>query len=268
RQAELRRRLSSLGEMAAGLAHELRNSMAVIAGYAKLLVRADRPAGDHPGGRSPGQSGTEQSRGWSGGKKAAARAIGKEVSAMNSIINGFLSFANPATPALEAVSREGLLGILKTCMNAVLAGDGARRISASLSSDAGRSVIKADEILLKQAFMNLIQNAVQAMPGGGELAVRVEERQGQALISISDTGPGIPEEMRQRIFLPFYTTREGGTGLGLAVVHGIISSHSGSIELGKGPRETGSEFLIRLPLNDQMDDRTPLDGPDGQGPTP
>ena len=230
RQAELRRRLSSLGEMAAGLAHELRNPMAVIAGYSKLLVRND---------------GQEK-------EKAAALAIGNEVSAMNSIINGFLSFTNPAAPELEPVSKDGLTEILKTCMNAALAGEDGREkgflISASLSADCKPFVIRADEVLMKQAFMNIMQNAVQAMPRGGRLAVRVGVVEDEAIISISDTGPGVPEEMRHKVFLPFYTTREGGTGLGLAVVHGIISSHSGSIEAGRGPNDEGAEFLIRLPL--------------------
>ena len=257
RQAELRRRLSSLGEMAAGLAHELRNPMAVISGYAKLLARAN---GDQSADQSVDCGDREDRKRVfpSEKEKAAALAIGKEVAAMNSIINRFLSFANPATPSLEPLSRDDLMGILKTCMNATLAGGRGERISASLSSDARPFVVKADEILIKQAFMNLLQNAVQAMPGGGRLAVRVEEKEGQALISVSDTGPGIPEEMRQKIFLPFYTTREGGTGLGLAVVHGIISSHSGTIELRKGhggdhrPGGEGSEFLIRLPLDSNL----------------
>ncbi|MDA8086659.1 MAG: ATP-binding protein [Nitrospiraceae bacterium] len=232
RQAELRRRLSSLGEMAAGLAHELRNSMAVIAGYAKMLSKGDQ---------SPDHSRGDQSR-----EAGAARAIGKEVAAMNSIIDGFLSFANPAKPALDAVPREGLLGLLKTCMSAALAGD--TRVTASLSSGEGQFTIKADEILLKQAFMNLIQNAVQAMPEGGELAVHIEKKGAECLISISDTGHGIPEEMRQKIFLPFYTTKQKGTGLGLAVVHSIVQSHLGSIELESSTR--GSRFLVRLPLSE------------------
>ncbi|MDA8171894.1 MAG: ATP-binding protein [Nitrospiraceae bacterium] len=240
RQAELRRRLSSLGEMAAGLAHELRNSMAVIAGYAKMLAKipGDQPQGD--------QSRGDQSPEVNSREAGAARAIGKEVAAMNSIIDGFLSFANPVKPALDAVTGKDLLGLLKTCMSAALAGD--TRIAASLSSGDGEFTMQADEILLKQAFMNLIQNAVQAMPEGGELDVRAEKKGAECLICISDTGPGIPEEMRQKIFLPFYTTKQSGTGLGLAIVHSIVQSHLGSI--GLETSAGGSRFLIRLPLSE------------------
>ena len=223
RQAELRRRLSSLGEMAAGLAHELRNPMAVIAGYAKILAKGAPEGGP-------------------------AQAISKEIAAMNSIINGFLSFATPVAPALAAVNKEDLLGLLKTCVSAALAGGSGERISASISSGDGEFTVKADEILLKQAFMNLIQNAVQAMPEGGKLDVRIEKNNAEAFIRIADTGPGIPEEMRQKIFLPFYTTKQDGTGLGLAITHSIIQSHFGSIGLESSA--AGSEFLIRLPLGE------------------
>ena len=236
RQAELRRRLSSLGEMSAGLAHELRNPMAVISGYSKMLSKM--PAGQVP----PAQEKTAEIQ----MQRQAAHAIEKEVAAMNSIINGFLSFANPGAPAFETVDRQGLAGVLKTCLDAALAG--VASISASLSMCQEDFTIKADEILLKQAFMNLIQNAVQAMaPEGGRLDVEVRKKENEILISVADTGPGIPEQMRQKVFLPFYTNKEGGTGLGLAVVHSIIQSHFGSIEVESTDRET--TFLVKLPVS-------------------
>ena len=239
RQAELRRRLSSLGEMAAGLAHELRNPMAVISGYSKMLLKAPSPAGETAPARE-----TERAEA-SGMQRQAAQAIEKEVAAMNAIINGFLSFANPGTPAFETVDRLRLSTVLKTCLDATLAGV-FPAVSASLSVCQEDFAIKADEILLKQAFMNLIQNAVQAMaPVGGRLDLEVRKKENEVRISVSDTGPGIPEQIRQKVFLPFYTNKEGGTGLGLAIVHSIIQSHFGSI--GIESADSGTTFLIKLP---------------------
>ncbi len=279
RQAELRRRLSSLGEMAAGLAHELRNPMAVISGYSKMLSKRKAPAGAGPGMQAGGefsaQDALSQNRALprepagqelAGIERQAAQAIQKEVAAMDSIINGFLSFANPCTPAFETVDRDRLAALVKKCLDAALAGISS--IKASFSAGEGDFVIKADEILLKQVFMNLIQNAVQAMrpeggqpgPEGGQpegspdvpslglLDVTVRKKEGEALIAFSDTGPGIPEQMRQKIFLPFYSNKEGGTGLGLAIAHSIIQSHSGSIELEN--TEKGSTFTVKLPASE------------------
>ncbi|MDA8088191.1 MAG: ATP-binding protein [Nitrospiraceae bacterium] len=265
RQAELRRRLSSLGEMSAGLAHELRNPMAVISGYSKMLSKI--PAGQASEGQTP--AGQVAVRGHSdvqpagqvvpapdgAGKekisemqRQAALAIEKEVAAMNSIINGFLSFANPGTPAFETLDRQRLAGILKTCLDAALAGVAAVRASLSVCEE-GFFTIKADEILLKQTFMNLIQNAVQAMaPEGGRLDIDVCRKENEVLISVADTGPGIPEQMRQKVFLPFYTSKEGGMGLGLAIVHSIIQSHFGSIEVESSGE--GATFLIKLPVSE------------------
>ena len=162
------------------------------------------------------------------------------------------------------MDRDRLAALVKKCLDAALAGISS--IKASFSAGEGDFAIKADEILLKQVFMNLIQNAVQAMrpeggqpgPEGGQpegspdvpslglLDVTVRKKEGEALIAFSDTGPGIPEQMRQKIFLPFYSNKEGGTGLGLAIAHSIIQSHSGSIELES--TEKGSTFTVRLPV--------------------
>ncbi len=242
RQAELRRRLSSLGEMAAGLAHELRNPMAVISGYSKMLSRASLSACE------AGPVLETEKTVASGIQRQAAQAIEKEVAAMNSIINGFLSFANLGTPAFETVDRQRLSAVLKTCLDAALAGV-FPSVSASLSVCREEFVIRADEILLKQAFMNLIQNAVQAMtPEGGRLDLQVCKKENEVLISVADTGPGIPEQMRQKVFLPFYTSKEGGTGLGLAIVHSIIQSHFGSI--GVESTDMGTMFLVKLPSSE------------------
>ncbi len=214
-RTELRERLSTLGEMSAGIAHELRNPMAVISGYTKILMKKVDDA-----------------------SKPAVEAIAREVSVMDRIITDFLSFAKPAEPVFSDVDLkeliEGCISGLSGCMGSV---------NVVRETD-GLPVIAADEVLLRQSFTNLIQNAAEAMPDGGEL--RITGSYGDGLsIAISDTGHGIPESMREKVFLPFFTTKERGTGLGLSIVHKTITSHGGSISVESSDR--GTTFLIRLP---------------------
>jgi signal transduction histidine kinase len=114
--------------------------------------------------------------------------------------------------------------------------------------DIDKSVfISGDEILLRQAFTNLIQNAADAMKDGGKLSFGYAKTGSYAEITVSDTGHGIPEGIKDKIFLPFYTTKEKGTGLGLAIVHKIITSHGGTIRV--DITASGTTFRLRLPVN-------------------
>ncbi|MEW6002102.1 MAG: ATP-binding protein [Nitrospirota bacterium] len=221
-QMELRARLSSLGEISAGIAHELRNPMGVIAGYTKLL---SKKVGDS--------------------LKPTVDAISKEIVVMNRIISDFLSFAKPAELNISDVD---LKTVIQNCLSAVKADRD--DINIYLHID-GLPVIKGDEVLLRQAFTNLIQNAFEAMPGGGKLSIgsSISKSSGEDYleISISDTGHGIAEDMIDKIFLPFFTTKERGTGLGLAIVHKIVVSHGGGILVESG--EKGTTFRIRFLLD-------------------
>jgi PAS domain S-box-containing protein len=221
-QIELRNRLSSLGEISAGIAHELRNPMAVIAGYTKLLSRKVDAS-----------------------LKPTADAISKEIVVMNRIISDFLSFAKPAELNISDVDLRQL--IEKCVVSTVI-----DRNDIHVKLDIGNlSSIRGDEVLLTQTFLNLIQNAVDSMPQGGILAItassRTESPRDLVDISISDTGHGISEDIKDKVFLPFFTTKEKGTGLGLAIVHKIVVSHGGSVTI--DANEKGSEFKIRLPLS-------------------
>ena len=215
-QMELRSRLSSLGEISAGIAHELRNPMGVIAGYTKLLSKkADESL------------------------RPTVNAIAKEINVMNRIISDFLSFAKPAELNISDVD---LKGIIENCVSVVAGGKG--DIKTHIDID-GLPAIKGDEILLRQAFTNLVQNAIESMPKGGELSVR--SSLGDFIeVSISDTGPGIAENIVDKIFLPFFTTKDRGTGLGLSIVQKIIVSHGGNIFVDSG--NNGTTFRIRFPL--------------------
>ncbi len=215
-QMELRSRLSSLGEISAGIAHELRNPMAVIAGYTQLLSKK-----------------SDQSL------KPTVDAITKEINVMNRIISDFLSFAKPAELAISDVD---LKKIIENCIVILLSG----RNNIKTHFDIEKlPIIKGDEILLRQAFTNLIQNAVEAMPAGGDLMIKSST--GDFLeVTLSDTGPGIAGDLVDKIFLPFFTTKDRGTGLGLSLVQKIIVSHGGTISVDGSDR--GAIFRIRLPL--------------------
>jgi PAS domain S-box-containing protein len=215
-QMELRSRLSSLGEISAGIAHELRNPMGVIAGYTKLLSKkADESL------------------------RPTVNAIAKEINVMNRIISDFLSFAKPAELNISDIDLKGIIG---NCVSVVAGGKG--DIKTHIDID-GLPTIKGDEVLLRQAFTNLVQNAIESMPKGGELSVR--SSLGEFIeVSISDTGPGIAENIVDKIFLPFFTTKDRGTGLGLSIVQKIIVSHGGNIFVDSGNK--GTTFRIRFPL--------------------
>jgi len=217
-QAELRKRLSSLGEMSAGIAHELRNPMGVIAGYTKLL-----------------------SKKVDNSLMPTVEAISKEIDVMDRIISDFLSFARPVE---LTVSNINLNEVINSCVSSIVGINSAIEVSLNIDKSL---FISGDEVLLRQAFTNLIQNAVEAMKDGGKLSFGYTDFGDYIEITVSDTGHGISEGIRDKIFLPFYTTKEKGTGLGLAIVHKTIISHGGEILVDS--TSAGTTFRLRLPIN-------------------
>ena len=215
-QKELRDRLSTLGEMSAGIAHELRNPMGVISGYTKILSKK-----------------VDESL------KPAVLAINREIDVMNRIITDFLTFAHPAEPV---ISKADLAAIVQNCSE--MLDDGSQKVVFHADMSC-LPVIRADEVMIRQALTNLFQNAVEAMPEGGEISVSCSMNGRNLNLAIADTGHGIPENIIDRIFLPFYTTKERGTGLGLAIVHKIIVSHGGSIRAESSSE--GTVFFITFP---------------------
>jgi two-component system sensor histidine kinase AtoS len=216
-EVELKQRLSQLGEMSAGISHELRNSMSVISGYAKLL-----------------------------GKKAdtsmmsTVDAISAEIDNMNKIISELLAFAKPTVLNTERVD---LNRLVEETAASVTGNSNALKVSMNLHETVS---INGDEVLLRQALTNLFVNAAEAMPGGGSLEIELNRVRNKAEIRIRDTGHGLPEDIRQKIFLPFFTTKDEGTGFGLALVQKIIVSHGGNIEVESKDGE-GTTFRITLP---------------------
>jgi two-component system sensor histidine kinase HydH len=216
-QVELKQRLSQLGAMSAGIAHELRNSMSVISGYAKLL------------GRKVDNEG-----------KPTVHSIMTEIQHMNQIISELLSFARPTDLSMGRVHINELIG-------QIVGPASEDHVSLRIAVNGDDEIyVNADELLMKQALSNVVINAIEAMPSGGAIDIAMRKVHDRAEIEIRDTGPGVPEDIRQKIFLPFYTTKEEGIGFGLALVQKIIVSHGGTIHVNTGSGH-GAVFVISLP---------------------
>ncbi len=217
-QVELRERLTALGEMSAGIAHELRNPMAVISGYLTLLSKKSDPTGQE-----------------------TIRSIANEINGMNRIIGDLLTFARPA--ALNRV-KVPLKEMITGCLAAVLQARGEKpRIETILK--LAEVEISVDEVLMRQAFSNILQNAVEAMPDGGALTIEAQTNR-DLRIAVRDTGTGIPSDKLKKIFLPFYTLKDTGVGMGLALVHKIVTSHGGRIDVASTVGK-GTVFTVILP---------------------
>jgi PAS domain S-box-containing protein len=217
-QIELKERLTALGEMSAGIAHELRNPMAVIAGYLSLLAKKQDDAGH-----------------------AVIRDIQTEIVGMNRIISDLLTFARPTSLNRSPLNMKDLL---ESCLETVLqarVGPGDIRFDLKLD-DVQASV---DEGLMRQALGNLIQNAVEAMPDGGTLTVTMQ-RDRDLTIIVGDTGPGIPLEHLKKVFLPFFTTKDEGVGMGLALTHKVVTAHGGRVDV-ESTVNAGTKFKVVLP---------------------
>jgi PAS domain S-box-containing protein len=220
-QMELRERLTALGEMSAGIAHELRNPMAVISGYLTLLSKKTDGSGQD-----------------------TIRSISAEIDGMNRIIGDLLTFARPASLNRVMVNvREMIEGCLGTLL-ATKDPDKRIRIVLNLEDVS----VPLDEVLMRQTLANLIQNGLEAMQGEGTLTIEMRKDR-DLKIRIQDTGAGIAANNIKKIFLPFFTTKDTGVGMGLALAHKVITSHGGRVEV-KSKEEKGTTFIIVLPLRE------------------
>jgi PAS domain S-box-containing protein len=231
----LKENLAALGEMSAGIAHEFRNSLAAIQGLARLIQKdAERGGGAR-------------------GVRESADAIVKEVAAVGLVVQDFLRFARPLTPELAEVDLRALTEDLARDFRGDPAHDGVR-----LEVIGEFPPLVADPTLLRQAVMNLMANAAEAVSAGGggngdgperRVVVRVgrdPDDAGAVRIAVEDNGRGIPPEDLPRIFTPFFTTKERGIGLGLALVQKTAVVHDGRIEVASLPGE-GTRFTLVLP---------------------
>ena len=230
-EAQLRRRdrLHALGEVAMGLAHEIRNPLGIIKTATQLLHRrADLAETD----------------------KRHLEYVVSEVSRINELITEFLDFAKPNPPLRVLQPARPLVDeILGFCAPELAA----HNVDVQLDDQAPGATIYADAKQLKQACLNLILNAIDAMPDGGRLTLGIRNVGDNTVISIADSGQGIPVEMIERIFTPFVTTKASGTGLGLAKVYSIMESHDGSIEC-VSEKDAGATFSLYIPAIGEDDE--------------
>jgi len=220
---QLRRadRLSALGELSAGMAHEIRNPLGSIRGTAEILQDGIDPADP---------------------RYEFTRILIKEVDRLNRVVQDFLDFARPPAPLRGSVDPVAVLGEVLQLTRQLALKNG---VAISLNA-AETAAVAGEEEQLKQAFLNLVLNALQAMPKGGALTIDVAVDAGEVALRFSDSGPGIPAELREKIFNPFFTTRREGTGLGLAITQRIVSAHGGRIEVASTPG-TGTTFTVVFP---------------------
>ena len=218
--AARQQRMAVMGEMATSIAHEIRNPLGSIELFAGLLKRS--------------LEGKEEER-W-------VESILSVTNHMETVISNLLLFARPFHPNKRLVEVKELVeeSVVMT-MHAI------EEKGINLQREYGQDCpILADPELLKQALLNLILNAVQAMEQGGQLSLGWECEDGEVAIYVSDTGPGITKEALGRIFEPFFSTKRGGTGLGLAIVKRIVDEHRGRLQVESSPGE-GSTFTLIFP---------------------
>ena len=225
-EAQLRRRdrLSALGEVAVGIAHEVRNPLGIIKTSAELVQKkAKLPPSDD---------------------KLLTYVI-DEVRRIDHLITEFLAFAKPTPPVLLPMRPRAVVERVGRFAEPELA---RQKIVLTFVDGAPDAVIAGDEDQIFQACLNLILNAADAMPDGGRLTVSFHVRDGELHIDLDDTGHGISAELQERIFNPFFTTKERGTGLGLAKVFAVMESHHGRVECRSTPGD-GAIFTLTFPLS-------------------
>ena len=239
--AELQRaaQLSFVGELAAGLAHEIKNPLAGIQGAVDILIR--RRDKNDP-------------------EREALEGMRHEVERIDRTVRALLDRARPRLVSVRASSLTDIVGRAVNLARAQLtsAATRGRRVSIEFEPPADPITIPIDPAQIEDAVLNLIINAIEAADGDGQVKIRVARAQNdraaefedEAVVEVSDNGRGISEEDLTRIFNPFFTTRPGGTGLGLPAVRRIARAHGGRVEVSSSPGK-GSTFTIRLPLNPQ-----------------
>ncbi|MFH0781311.1 MAG: ATP-binding protein [Pseudomonadota bacterium] len=225
-EKELQRseRLAALGKMAAGVAHELRNPLSSIKGLAVLL---------------------KSHVSVSGGGVETADILVKEVERLNRSIGELLDYARPGQLTREPAAIDE---IIKKTVSLVQIDAESYKISIVLSLAEGLPMILVDRDKLNQVVLNLLLNALQAMPNGGILTVRTERDGGMIVISVKDNGEGISPENLQRVFDPYFTTKSNGTGLGLALTAKIVEEHGGTIKIFSDLSEY-TEVRVMLPIH-------------------
>ena len=216
-------RLSAIGQLSAGLAHEIRNPLASIGGAAAILRKNSESA--------------ER-------REEFLEIIEKECLRLNRLLTNFLEFARPRLPQYQLAD---VGPILESVIGLAAHSVGRQPIQLRTDTAPDMPAIKCDPEQIKQVLLNLTINSVQAMPDGGEIVLSTRVDGSRVVIEVKDQGPGINPENLDKIFDPFFTTKDTGTGLGLSVAHQILSQHGGILNA-KNNSDRGATFSLFLPI--------------------
>ncbi len=216
-------RLSAMGEMAAGISHEIRNPLGIIRSSAELLKK--KVARTDPANALPD-------------------IIVEEATRLNGIITDFINFARPRSPKISPCRVDDVIEKNITFLSAQIA-EGRYVIEKNCQNPLPQ--VMADAPLLHQSFLNIFINAMQAMPEGGRIRVAIRAEGARVVVDIDDDGQGIPADLLDKIWDPFFTTKDKGSGLGLGIVKNIIESHGGAVRIAnRAPH--GARVTIELPI--------------------
>lgn len=217
-------RLSALGELSAAMAHEIRNPLGSIKGGIEIIEEGfDKGSPKHE----------------------FVDIIKKEISRLDRIISEFLTYARPRPPHKSMNSINEIIHSVVTLLGREADRQGVK-VSLELSGEIPEVMVDGEQI--KQAILNILLNAIQAIGVDGTVTVSTCMKDGILQVSVRDTGKGIDEDEAERLFDPFFTTKEEGTGLGLSISYQIVKAHGGDIEIAL-PEAGGSEFIMSIPLD-------------------
>lgn len=215
-------RFAAVGEAAAYVSHEIKNPLMVIGGLAHQVARRLE---DHPE------------------LQEKLRLIREEVRRLESFLGDLRDFTRPAQPTMTSVNLNQVIREVERLLESEAKKRGVEIVE---DLDSRLPPVSADPNQMKQVLLNLMKNALEAMDGGGRLVLKSGAEESQVWFSVTDTGVGMTPEIMAKIFNPFFTTKDKGTGLGLAVIHKIITDHHGSILVDSTPGQ-GSTFVVKLP---------------------
>jgi PAS domain S-box-containing protein len=223
-ELELSRRMAAIGRLTRGVGHEVKNPINAIVVHLELLRtklgEAGAPALRH------------------------LEVIDAEIHRLDRVVQTLVDFSRPVELQLREQDLCRVVGEVLALSAEEFATRNVTLVSCLPSAPLAANI---DADLLKQALLNVVQNGAQAMPRGGKLEVVLEEEAKMAVLRVADEGPGIPEEIREKIFDLYFTTKSGGSGIGLAMTYRVLQLHHGSVEV-QSIAERGAEFLLRIPL--------------------
>lgn len=216
-------RLSAVGQLAANLAHEIRNPLAAIDGAVDLLRAGQVPEAD---------------------REEFLGIIQKEAKRLARLLSEMLDYARPKKPEFASTNLQELASSVASFLSPIAQKSNVRIV---MEDPRGVPAVWCDPSQMRQVLVNLVLNAIQAMPGGGQITISVYSEGSDTVVDVRDEGPGVPTTDLDLLFSPFYTTKKEGTGLGLAVAQRIIHEHGGQLRVGSNI-PVGAAFSIILPV--------------------